>query len=244
MPDRKRERARAGDLKAFLAGASKPEDALSYCELQGFLFAVTAAPDMVPPSEWVPVVLGEREPAFANEEQAQRFLGELMELYNKLSTDVQANTVALPEDCRFRDDVLSNLSEDAPVSQWCRGFVRGHTWLEESWDETLPDELDEDLGILIMTLGFFASRRLAERYLAEFPDRDKTLGEMAEAFRKAFPDAMAEYAHLGRSIQQALANRPRPAEKTRRNDPCPCGSGKKYKKCCLSAPTDLPERSM
>lgn len=21
--------------------------------------------------------------------------------------------------------------------------------------------------------------------------------------------------------------------KTRRNDPCPCGSGKKYKKCCL-----------
>ena len=22
-------------------------------------------------------------------------------------------------------------------------------------------------------------------------------------------------------------------EKTKRNDPCPCGSGKKYKKCCL-----------
>lgn len=22
--------------------------------------------------------------------------------------------------------------------------------------------------------------------------------------------------------------------KTGRNDPCPCGSGKKYKKCCLS----------
>ena len=24
--------------------------------------------------------------------------------------------------------------------------------------------------------------------------------------------------------------------KTGRNDPCPCGSGKKYKKCCLNAP--------
>jgi len=23
-------------------------------------------------------------------------------------------------------------------------------------------------------------------------------------------------------------------EKTGRNDPCPCGSGKKYKKCCLN----------
>ncbi|WP_317451590.1 SEC-C metal-binding domain-containing protein [Methylobacter psychrophilus] len=25
----------------------------------------------------------------------------------------------------------------------------------------------------------------------------------------------------------------RPASKVGRNDPCPCGSGKKYKKCCL-----------
>jgi len=33
------------------------------------------------------------------------------------------------------------------------------------------------------------------------------------------------------------------AEKAGRNDPCPCGSGKKYKKCCLKSgpPTDLPE---
>lgn len=25
------------------------------------------------------------------------------------------------------------------------------------------------------------------------------------------------------------------AQKVGRNDPCPCGSGKKHKKCCLSA---------
>jgi hypothetical protein len=28
--------------------------------------------------------------------------------------------------------------------------------------------------------------------------------------------------------------RSHPREKTGRNDPCPCGSGKKYKLCCLS----------
>ena len=33
-------------------------------------------------------------------------------------------------------------------------------------------------------------------------------------------------------MQQALTERKK--EKTGRNDPCPCGSGKKYKKCCLS----------
>jgi SEC-C motif domain protein len=27
----------------------------------------------------------------------------------------------------------------------------------------------------------------------------------------------------------------RPAPKVRRNEPCPCGSGKKYKRCCGAA---------
>ncbi|NSW92407.1 MAG: SEC-C domain-containing protein [Firmicutes bacterium] len=29
-----------------------------------------------------------------------------------------------------------------------------------------------------------------------------------------------------------MATGPIKVEKTGRNDPCPCGSGKKYKKCC------------
>ncbi len=54
-----------------------------------------------------------------------------------------------------------------------------------------------------------------------------------------FANAMNSYAHLGRSIQVALgeqgqAQQPYTNEhKIGRNDPCPCGSGKKYKKCCL-----------
>ena len=27
-----------------------------------------------------------------------------------------------------------------------------------------------------------------------------------------------------------------------RNDPCPCGSGKKYKQCCINAPTQRADR--
>ena len=32
------------------------------------------------------------------------------------------------------------------------------------------------------------------------------------------------------------------AEKTGRNDPCPCGSGKKYKQCCLKNQKPLGKR--
>ncbi len=45
---------------------------------------------------------------------------------------------------------------------------------------------------------------------------------MARVFRRTFPDALAEFARIARLIQDVLL----------RNDPCPCGSGRKYKKCC------------
>lgn len=32
--------------------------------------------------------------------------------------------------------------------------------------------------------------------------------------------------------------------KTNRNDPCPCGSGKKYKKCCLQTPTGFTQKDL
>jgi hypothetical protein len=44
------------------------------------------------------------------------------------------------------------------------------------------------------------------------------------------------YPHDG-SSRYAGGMRSHPREKTGRNDPCPCGSGKKYKQCCLSKAT-------
>jgi uncharacterized protein YecA (UPF0149 family) len=36
-----------------------------------------------------------------------------------------------------------------------------------------------------------------------------------------------------RALQAERASRAPKMAKIGRNDPCPCGSGKKYKKCCL-----------
>jgi preprotein translocase subunit SecA len=43
---------------------------------------------------------------------------------------------------------------------------------------------------------------------------------------------------VNRSIMKATGEQaaPRGQGKTGRNEPCPCGSGKKYKKCCLNSP--------
>lgn len=228
----------ANTLAQFLADPRRPPGTLSYHELQGFLFAVASAPDLVRPSEWMPEVFGGKEAGFADLDEAQAILPELMTLYNAVNASVGSERAALPADCRFRRNVLADLEADAPVSMWARGFVRGHQWLEESWDAYVPDEFDQDFGMVIMTLSFFATRRLASAFVKEIDRTD--LAETAKLFRRAFPDALAEYARLGRSISKVLiehaaANPPQAPDKVGRNEPCPCGSGRKYKKCCGSA---------
>jgi hypothetical protein len=50
-------------------------------------------------------------------------------------------------------------------------------------------------------------------------------------------EAFARAVREGTVAPRAPATKPRPfvhrAEKTGRNDPCPCGSGKKFKQCCM-----------
>jgi uncharacterized protein len=224
-------------LAPFLAQPSRPQGTLCYHELQGFLFAVAAAPDLVRPSEWMPEVFGGQDAGFEDLAEAQSILPELMALYNDVNASVAKERAALPADCRFRRNVLANLDADAPVSMWARGFVQGHQWLEEDWDTYVPAEFEQDFGMVIMTLSFFATPGLARAFVKELGRTD--LAEAATLFRRAFPDALAEYARLGRSISKVLiehaaANPPRAPVKVGRNEPCPCGSGRKYKKCCGS----------
>jgi len=106
----------------------------------------------------------------------------------------------------------------------------GHQWLEELWEETVPENLGDELGSILMTLSFISSREIAEGFHLEASTGDQSFEVVAEAIHSVVPMAVAQYAHMGRSIADATE----PAHRTKvgRNAPCPCGSGKKYKKCC------------
>lgn len=113
----------------------------------------------------------------------------------------------------------------------------GHSWLEEEWEDAV--ELDEELGATMFTLSFFSSRSIAERFRAELAGGDMALDEMAQLVRRMFGAALTDYAGMGRALlkDRMRSMRPHPAratveERTGRNDPCPCGSGRKFKKCC------------
>ena len=226
-----------GALRTFLEHPSRPAGTLTYHELEGFLFTVVSAPELIPLSDWLPIVFGEQEIDYASPEEAQEIIGQIMALYNTTNAAVRDPPTRLPADCPLQDDVLANLEDEAPMAQWSRGFVRGHQWLGELWEDW-PEELADELGAILMALGFFSSREMAERVHAEVTTGKQSFKATADAMHRVVPSAVAQYAHMGRSITTVLAERDTDAPATHgvkvgRNDPCPCGSGKKYKKCCV-----------
>lgn len=221
-------------LRAFLEAPTQPDGTLSYHELQGFLFAVACAPELVPPSEWFPIIFNEHEPRYESRDQLEAVMAELMALYNEVNASVFEGVPALPPDCRLARTAMANLDDKAPVAQWARGFVEGHEWLGDLWDVDMPEEIDQEVGAVLMTLSFFASKELAEAYCEE--SGGGSLAELARMVKRLFPEALASYAAIGRSLQQVAGAAPSgpsvPRVKVGRNDLCACGSGRKYKRCC------------
>ena len=229
--------AQAALLTRFLSSPQRPKDTLTYPQLAGFLFSLGNGPELIPPSEWIPMVFNNQEALYETQDEAEQVLQAMMALYNDCVRERTEGTVSLPPGCEIRPWLMENMSTDAPLSQWAQGFSMGYDYLEEVWNAYTPDELDEDLGALLMTLTFFSSPKLAEAYRKE-TKRKGNLEQFAQSVIEVFPEALREYAHLGRSIYRArhevgdLDLEPSGRTKIGRNDPCPCGSGKKFKKCC------------
>lgn len=228
-------------LAAFLSAPARPKGTLLYHELQGFLFAVACCPELVQPSEWMAEIFYGLDAGYASKAEAQHIVVELTRVYNEVNASVRTGSPALPPDCAVQAEVMAHFDATAPLCQWAHGFTAGDEWLAEAWDVEVPKGVGEDVGEEIdgaaMVLSFFGDQATAELLVREGEFGDDTLDVVAARMLSLIPEAMASYAHIGR---QVLAPAYAPVEQRRvtkvgRNDPCSCGSGKKFKQCCGKA---------
>jgi len=198
------------DLRKFLVSPQRPDGTMCFQELQGFLFAVASCPEMVQPSDWLPIISDDEDLGFNDQSEAQRILNLIMTLYNQVNSAVLDRSDRMPPGCEFQNEIDANFEEDAAISQWSRGFMLGHDWLADVWDECVPESLDGECGSSAMVLSFFASRQLAKAYYLETTTTPthrrpkKSFTEFAELVRELFPAALSSYAHLGRTISEVL----------------------------------------
>lgn len=89
------------------------------------------------------------------------------------------------------------------------------------------DPIAEHVGeVLRAYLRFLEGRAILSQAYELGQALEANLPHFYEAVRSGKPHA---HGHAHGAPQQPIVNR---AEKVGRNDPCPCGSGKKFKQCC------------
>lgn len=106
------------------------------------------------------LVFNNQDAGCETDDEANQVLQAMMALYNDSVRERPGGALSLPPGCEVRPDPMENLTIDSPLSQWAQGFGMGYEYLSEVWDAYTPDECDEEIGALLMTLTFLAHQHL------------------------------------------------------------------------------------
>ncbi len=219
-------------LEAFLSSPLRPEGTMTYPAFRGYLFGFSGGPAMVPPSVWMSDVFGGEDAGYADLEEANAVLGAVMSAYNHTNAAISGDIELTPEAVGLDPDSEEDRFE------WSAGFCLGYDHVRDDWDRAmkkLDEEDQEALSAVFVTLMMWSE---PETYLEDAQIADGSREEFLEQCRQAIPNALTHYASIGLGLFRAgLAAGKVPirrAPQVGRNDPCPCGSGRKFKKCCLN----------
>ena len=198
------------------------EGLLGMSELDGFFTAILSGPETIPPSEWLPAVWGANEPAWESEEGFENIYQLMIRHYNNL-----ADSLMQPG---FDFEPVFNESElDGErllvVNDWCLGYMRGVSLTAEAWDQGGDELFDLLQPIMLFTdePGLQVLETLDKEQIAELQATIPGVALEIQRFwlsRRSFPTLTADD-----RIEMEIAMDP--------DDPCPCGSGKPFRKCCL-----------
>ncbi|GAB3338313.1 YecA family protein [Marilutibacter aestuarii] len=234
--------ARIEQLAELLEQRAVPFKGFNLEALDGYLSALAVGPEDVPASEWMPAVWG-TPPRWADEAEREAVESLLLGHRNMAAARVRHGGDDLPDHLApllwLPEDPEEGLPEDIEDDEldvgcdWALGFFRGVELREAAWERWLDenDWIDEI---------FVLFDRLAS---GEVVGDDPTAPGTPVSYRErleviaGLPDMLADLHH--HRIEALTPREPlRRADVPERNAPCPCGSGRKYKKCCGAAAND------
>ncbi|RPH92008.1 hypothetical protein EHM69_13415, partial [candidate division KSB1 bacterium] len=208
--------------------------ALSTPEVIGYLRGAVSAANIVMPSRYWGLLLG-NDP-FESTEQLADLQSLLFSLHNQLADSISSGVPVVLRRSFYpvtREGLLLFASD---LRMEMQGFRRGL-----DMGQSNPDDLDKE-GMRAMMAMVEADTLLEgvedfqRRNTVLKPAEIKQIHKQVLGVAEVVDTIMMDLGIAFRSTRkQTIENTLKTATKTevRRNDPCPCGSGKKYKACCL-----------
>ncbi len=214
-------------LEDLLQALPVENDPMSVSELDGFVTGILTCPEMIPPSDWLPPIWGVTGAAgFPGLEAAEETIGAVMEHYNNVASQI---TQSLWVEPIYEIDPNS---EETLWEPWVDGFTRAMALRPDAW-EALLDRADEETRSTIIFI-----MALQDIYIGNSKFTAEEIDQIDLEAPDLIPNCVATILHQSRPelAGHMPANLPGQPFKTGsrpgRNDPCPCGSGRKYKQCC------------
>lgn len=253
MPGRRIEEHEVRALEALAEEWTQAHGGMPLEALDGLFSALVVGPGpAVGPSEYLSPAVGEGK-VWKDEGEHQHALELLTGLWNHIVWRVEQPIpdedddseaaleegfalmpfLALPEPEEGEEDEadpFAGVPEDYPVGAlWAAGFLQGVSLRAEAWERLL--EADEDLALDfadLVRLSLMAPEQAEEAGLDweerfDFDERWELLLSVPGLLQD-----LDESRREAMVVREPIRRAPQPG----RNDPCSCGSGRKYKKCC------------
>jgi uncharacterized protein len=218
-------------LDKFLMSDRAPQDSMMLSELDGFLTGIAIGPELVRPSEWLPLIWGGEAPEFADLDEANAILGSIMAHYNEILREIADHALA-PIFWVDRNDTVI-------ATDWAEGFLQAIKLRADAWEPLFTSKRDGKLLLPILSLCCDKDGNSLLGLPLEAEDR--IVDQVPELIPGCIIGIAAYWRRKGPkqraiSLKAGPRHEPRRATtKVGRNDPCPCGSGRKFKRCCGQA---------
>ena len=158
-------------LDGYLMSDHAPDDSMGLSDLDGFLTGVVVGPELILPSEWLPVIWGGQEPEFETEDEMRTVLGTIMGRYNEIAACFNTD----PDD--FEPIFWEGPEGEVIASDWAGGFLDAVSLRPNAWEPLIRHRRAGAMMMPLLLLNGGAELHVGSddavdehKFLAEVPD--------------------------------------------------------------------------
>jgi uncharacterized protein len=192
--------------------------------LDGFIAAVVVGPVEIPEGEWLREIWGDKTAEVSTQKELTSFVTRHR---NAIARLLQSGDVYTPL-------LLEDEQGKYTANDWAIGFTRGMELRKQEWASLLDDDDHGGSLVPILALAYEHDPDPEMRpYDKPISDeaREKLIVGATAGVMRIFAYFQAQRLLGPHAFDEGTTYR-RGSPKVGRNDPCPCGSGKKFKQCC------------
>lgn len=208
-------------LDETIAKYASDASIIDVSELDGMLTAILSSPLEIEPAEWMFAVWGgaDHVPHWTTDRERDRFVNLTLQHMSDIADRLNDYPDQFEPLFGTREEEGQELTI---VEEWCYGYLRGARLTDWSG---LPADQQAAFDSIVLH-GDEEKSAALEAFAVE---------QYFDSIDKIRPAALSLFDYWMDNPKEAPVKQPiKNEQKVGRNDPCPCGSGKKYKQCCLA----------